>query len=43
MIAQPEFRIAAICAAGFADIETDVIQPVDLMNRTISERRIRTQ
>jgi len=39
ILATPEFWIEAIRAAGFDEIETDVIKPAELMNRVISARR----
>jgi ubiquinone/menaquinone biosynthesis C-methylase UbiE len=43
ILATPEFWIEAIRNAGFTNIETDVIQPADLMNRVLSGRRPLTQ
>jgi ubiquinone/menaquinone biosynthesis C-methylase UbiE len=39
ILATPEFWIEAIEAAGFVDINLEVIDPAELMNRVISARR----
>jgi ubiquinone/menaquinone biosynthesis C-methylase UbiE len=39
ILATPEFWLAALEAAGFVDLNLEVIEPAELMNRVISARR----
>ncbi|HEV7522470.1 MAG TPA: class I SAM-dependent methyltransferase [Candidatus Angelobacter sp.] len=43
ILATPEFWVEAFQAAAFAEIETDVIRPAELMNRVISGQHPLTQ